>query len=144
MSGQTIISIISTNLSPFSANSGKTVGQSSSIRWYPSILQNRIVFLEIRDLENLLFSTAYLKPRICSFLCTTSFRSTQWPSGRVVKSVLVKIILIPRIEMIEGSDPIYPMSFLRFSKTFLGISMDIIYNCNRLDFDSDYSFITNK
>ena len=46
--------------------------------------------------------------------------------------------------MIEGSGPIYPISFLRFSKMFLRISMDAIYNCNRLDFDSDYSFITNK
>ena len=36
--------------------------------------------------------------------------------------------------MIEGSGPIYPISFLRFSKTFLTISMDAIYNCNRLDF----------
>ena len=52
------------------------------------------------------------------------------------------IILIARIEMIEGSGVIYPVSFLRFSKTFLRISMDSIYNCNRLDFDSDYSFIT--
>ena len=43
--------------------------------------------------------------------------------------------------MIEGSGPIYPISFLRFSKTFLTISMDAI---NRLDFDSDYSFIINK
>ena len=32
MSGQTIISIISTNLGPFGAKSGITVGQSSSIR----------------------------------------------------------------------------------------------------------------
>ena len=39
MSGQTIISIISTNLGPLGANSGITVGQSSSIRWYPSIFQ---------------------------------------------------------------------------------------------------------
>ena len=39
MSGQTIISIISTNLGPFGANSGITVGQSSGIRWYPSIFQ---------------------------------------------------------------------------------------------------------
>ena len=39
MSEQTIISIISTNLGPFGANSGITVGQSSSIRWYPSIFQ---------------------------------------------------------------------------------------------------------
>ena len=62
----------------------------------------------------------------------------------MVKSVLVRIILIPRIEMIEGSGPIYPISFLRFAKTFLTISMDVIYNCNRLDFDSDYSFIINK
>ena len=60
----------------------------------------------------------------------------------MVKSLPVMIILIARIEMIEGSGPIYPISFLRFSKTFLRISMDSIYNCNRLDFDSDYSFIT--
>ena len=39
MSGQTIISIISTNLGPFGANSGITVGQSSGIRWYLSIFQ---------------------------------------------------------------------------------------------------------
>ena len=39
LSGQTIISIISTNLGPSGASSGKTVGQSSSIRWYPSIFQ---------------------------------------------------------------------------------------------------------
>ena len=39
MSGQTIISIASTNLGPFGANSGITVGQSSSIRWYSSIFQ---------------------------------------------------------------------------------------------------------
>ena len=82
MSGQTIISIISTNLGPFGANLGITVGQSSSIRWYPSIFRNRIVFLEIRDLENLLFSTAYLKLRIYSVLSTASFRSTQWLSGQ--------------------------------------------------------------
>ena len=52
--------------------------------------------------------------------------------------------MIPRIEMIEGSGPIYPISFLRFSAMFLRISMDVIYNCNRLDFDSDYSFIINE
>ena len=46
--------------------------------------------------------------------------------------------------MIEGSGPVYPISFLRFLKMFLTISMDAIYNCNRLDFDSDYSFIINK
>ena len=46
--------------------------------------------------------------------------------------------------MIEGSGPTYPISFLRFSKTFLTIPMDAINNCNRLDFDSDYSFIINK
>ena len=33
------------------------------------------------DLENPLFSTAYLKPSIYSFLSITSFRSTQWPCG---------------------------------------------------------------
>ena len=38
----------------------------------------------------------------------------------------------------------YPNSFLGFSKMFLRISMDVIYNCNRLDFHSDYSFIFNK
>ena len=81
MSGQTIISIISTDLGRFGANSGITVGQSSNIRWYLQFSKNRIVFLEIRDLENLLFSTAYLKPRIYSFLSTTSFSSTQWTSG---------------------------------------------------------------
>ena len=39
MSGENIISIISTNLGHFGANSGITVGQSCSIRWYPSIFQ---------------------------------------------------------------------------------------------------------
>ena len=61
----------------------------------------------------------------------------------MVKSVLVRIILLPRIEGIEGSGPIYPVSFLRFSKMFLKISIDVVYNCNRLDLHSDYSFITN-
>ena len=46
--------------------------------------------------------------------------------------------------MIEGSGSSYPISFLRFSKTFLRISVDAIYNCNRLDFDPYYSFITNN
>ena len=46
--------------------------------------------------------------------------------------------------MIEDSGSVYPISFLRFSKTFLTIFMDAIYNCNKLDFDSDYSFITDK
>ena len=46
--------------------------------------------------------------------------------------------------MIEGSGPTYPILFLRFSKTFPAISMDAINNCNRLGFDSDYSFIINK
>ena len=44
MSSQTIISIISTNLGPFGANSGITVGQSSSIRWFPSIFQKPFRF----------------------------------------------------------------------------------------------------
>ena len=39
MSDQIIISIISTNLGHFGGNSGITVGQSSTIRWYPSIFQ---------------------------------------------------------------------------------------------------------
>ena len=72
----------------------------------------------------------------------------------MVKSVLVRIILIERIEglkirierieglkirieRIEGSGPIYRISFLKFSKMFLRISMDAIYNCNRLDLHSD-------
>ena len=46
--------------------------------------------------------------------------------------------------MTEGSGHIYPLSFLRFLKTFLRIPMDAIYNCNKMDFDSDYSFITNN
>ena len=62
----------------------------------------------------------------------------------MVKSVLVRIILMRRIERIEGSGPIYPISFLRFSKMFLRISMDAIYNCKRLDLHSDYSFITDN
>ena len=62
----------------------------------------------------------------------------------MVKSVLVRIILIPRIERIEGSGQTYPISFLRFSKMFLRISMNAIYNCNRLDLNSDYSFIANN
>ena len=51
---------------------------------------------------------------------------------------------MPRIEMIEGLGHSYPISLLRFSKTFLRISVDAINNCIRLDFDSDYSFITNN
>ena len=62
----------------------------------------------------------------------------------MVKSVLVKIILIPLIEKIEGSGPIYPIPFLRFSKMFFRIPTDVTYNHNRLDLHSDYSFITNN
>ena len=39
MSGQSIISIISTNLGPFGANSVITFGMSFSIRWCTSIFQ---------------------------------------------------------------------------------------------------------
>ena len=39
MSGQSIISIISTNLGPFDVNSVITFGVSFSIRWYTSIFQ---------------------------------------------------------------------------------------------------------
>ena len=39
MSGQSIISIISTDLGPFDANSVITFGMSFSIRWYISIFQ---------------------------------------------------------------------------------------------------------
>ena len=81
MSGQTIISIISTNLGPFGANSGKQLVSQVASDCILQLSKNRIVFLQIRDLENLLFSTTYLKPRIYLFLSTTSFRSTQWPSG---------------------------------------------------------------
>ena len=67
MSGQTIISIISTNQGPFGANSGKQLVSQVASDGILQFSKNRIVFLEIRDLENLLFSTAYLKPRIYSF-----------------------------------------------------------------------------
>ena len=63
-----------------SAEQGRTTNSDTQL----GILQlskNRIVFLEIRDLDNPLFSTAYLKQRIYPFLSTTTFRSTQWPSG---------------------------------------------------------------
>ena len=62
----------------------------------------------------------------------------------MVKNLLRQIILLPRIERIEGSSPVHPISFLRFSKIFLRISMDVIFNCERLDSHSDYSFITNN
>ena len=53
--GQSIISIISADLSPFGANSVITFDLSLSIRWYTSIFENCIFFLEIRNLKNLLF-----------------------------------------------------------------------------------------
>ena len=39
MSGQSIISIISTNQDPFGANSVTTFGFSFGVRWYTSIFQ---------------------------------------------------------------------------------------------------------
>ena len=62
----------------------------------------------------------------------------------MVKNVLTQIIMLPRKGSIEGSDPVHSISFLRFSKMFLRISMDAIINCDRLDSHSDYSFITNN
>ena len=62
----------------------------------------------------------------------------------MVKNVLIQIILLPRVERIEGSGPVHPISFLRFSKMFLRISMEAIFNCDKLDPHSDYSFVTNS
>ena len=59
MSSQTIISIISTNLAL--RCSIITYGLSCSIIWSS---KNRIVFLEIRELQNLLSLTACSNPRI--------------------------------------------------------------------------------
>ena len=56
-------------------------------------------------------------------------------------SVFVEIILLPRN---EGSGPVHPILFLRFSKMFLRISMEAIYNCNKLDLQSGYSFVNNN
>ena len=56
----------------------------------------------------------------------------------MVKNVLIQIILLSRIERNEGSDPVHPISM------FLRISMDAVFNCDRLDSHSDYSFITNN
>ena len=64
--------------------------------------------------------------------------------GRVDKSVIAQIILLPRIDRIEGSSPVHPTSLLRFSKMFLRISLNAIYNCSRLDLQSDYSFISKN
>ena len=55
--------------------------------------------------------------------------------------MFVQIILLPQI---EGLGPVHPISFLRFSKMFLRISMDATYNCNRLDLQSGYSIINNN
>ena len=128
MSGKTIISIISTNLGPFGASHVASDGIFQ-------FSKNRIIFLEIRDLENLLFSTAYLRPTIYSFL-KHSFLQVD-PVAEWLRALrALRIILIPWIERNEGSGPIYPISFLSFSKMFFRISMDAIYNCNSLDLHS--------
>ena len=64
--------------------------------------------------------------------------------GRVGKNVSVKVILLRRIDRIESRGPVHPVSLLRFSKMFLRISMNATHDCNRLDLQSDYSFITNN
>ena len=79
---QTIISIISTNLGRFGANSVIKFGSWCSIwRYILQFSKNRIVFLEIRDSEDLLFSTACSNSTIYSFEAHSSDRSTVWPSG---------------------------------------------------------------
>ena len=57
------------------------------------------------------------------------------------KSVLVRITLLPQIDRTYGSSLGHATSFLRVSKMFPRISLDAIYNCNRLDSQSDYLFI---
>ena len=67
LSGQSIISIISTDLGPFGANSVITfldchLASDSILQFY----KNCIIFMEIRDLENLLFATACSNPSVYS------------------------------------------------------------------------------
>ena len=50
-------------------------------------------------------------------------------------------VLVPQTDRIKGSSPGHAYFFLRFFKMFLRISIDAIYNRNRLDSQSDYSFI---
>ena len=77
-------------------------------------------FLEISDLENLLFSTACSNLRIYSFKARTLL--TDPLCGRVSKSMHVKMIPLPQINRTDGSSPGHATSFLRFSKTFQDFS----------------------
>ena len=72
---------------------------------------------------------------------TSTEESADAQCDRVDTNLFVEIILLPRIDRIEDLSPVHPTLFLRFSKMFLKIS---IYNCNRLDSQSDYSFIPNN
>ena len=94
--------------------------------------KNCIVFLEIRNLENLLLSTACLNLlNRHIFVLSTNLvnRSTVWPSGWE-RAHQVNSIATDRED--RGFGPRSCNFFLRFSKMFLWISMDAIYNCNRL------------
>ena len=138
-SGQTIISIISINLRLFGASSRITWVSHVASYGILQLSKNRIVFLEIGDLENSIVLNSLFESRNIFVLSTIPILI-----DRVVKNVFTQAILLPRIERIEGSCPVHLLSFLIFSKMFLRISMDAVLNCDRLDSHSDYSFITNN
>ena len=107
MSGQAIISILSTNLGRFGANSVRTFSLSCSIRRYASIFQK--LHLEVRNYENVLFSTLV---QIQQYNRIKHVSLTDRSYGRVGKSVFFIIILLPRIVRIKGSSLAHPASWV--------------------------------
>ena len=103
MSDQSIISIVSTNPGPFGANSVITFECHLASDGILQFSKNCIVFLEIRDLENLLFSTACLNLGI--YLFQVLILLTDLLCGGVDMSVLIKSVSLPQTERIKGSSP---------------------------------------
>ena len=67
---------------------------------------------------------------------------TDLPCGLVVKIECSRQINSAATDnRTEGSSLAHPTLFLRFWKTFLRISTDAIYISNRLDSQSDYSYL---
>ena len=82
MSGQSIISIIFTNLGPFGAYSVITFSTSFSIRWYASIVQKLHRFPGNQRFEKSIVVNSLFKSRHIFVLSTHLVnRSTMWPSG---------------------------------------------------------------
>ena len=82
MSGQAIISIISTNLGPFGANSVIIFGLSFSSRWYTSIFQKLHHFPgNERSGKSIVLYTLFKSKNMFGLSTLPVNRSSECPSG---------------------------------------------------------------